>query len=251
MSPILHKNPNLDLLYQTRRGINVYASNKYHFHNQIGRDMILKAIMDSNDLIESDFKTGQDSILEYDFDYPIGVSHCIETSKDDSKNIYYKVRGNRPYLSRMIRGVYPPECSFMTVVLRFVNNQYYLLLTAWIGKRSRPELGNIQFFDEQENPMDAILDSANFWLSHALIDDEPSVDDLLKDLKLITKKDYYRIPWNPQMISDVLNKRLDRKDISLPDNLEMSIPSIKQWLVDNINLNTNSEFDDTKKYLGN
>ena len=45
------------------------------------------------------------------------------------------------------------------------------IITAWIGDKAYPEVGNINRFEDEENPIESLKESVDFWMNHALIEE--------------------------------------------------------------------------------
>jgi hypothetical protein len=123
-----------------------------------------------------------------DFGTPIGVSNCVETTPADSGKIFYAVRGNRPYTSRMIKGVEPKASSKLVVMLLKVGPAY-TIVTSYVGDLAPREIADAAFAyrnrpifasPEEANAFEAekladLKESAFFWAKHALV--EASLSD--------------------------------------------------------------------------
>ena len=73
----------------------------------------------------------------------------------------------------MIKGREPRETSLCTVILRYNDkSKEFTVISAWTGGQSKPELGNINYFEHCTDPVKEIMESANFWMNHALIEEE-------------------------------------------------------------------------------
>ena len=72
----------------------------------------------------------------------------------------------------MIKGKEPQETTLCTVVLRYNETaKEFIVISAWTGGQSKPELGNINYFERCTDPVKEIMESAIFWTSHALIEE--------------------------------------------------------------------------------
>lgn len=233
------------IIYKTRHWLNIVTNDNYHFHDQIGLELLQKIFMDKETLIEEAFNQKKDLSITYDFNYPIGVTLCVECPPH-SKNVYYKMRGTRKYLSRMVRGILPPETSKVTVVLSPLPKAM-LLKTAWFGDSSQPELGNISAFDRNENPMKAVQRSAEFWLYHALIDENPSGEELYKDVKTIAYNEGL-LELTCGDFNRILNARLNRTDIEMSEEVFGNKDLIPEWL-ETIKPSEQNEFSKKKFFI--
>jgi hypothetical protein len=96
-------------------------------------------------------------VEEVDFGRPIGVTICVTTGPGDQ--IIFAKRPRRFGHSRFVIGKGPTDCSVMTVILKAIENNQFLLMTAYIGKNAGPE------------PWDKFATEASkeFWSKHALV----------------------------------------------------------------------------------
>ena len=184
--------------------------------------------------LEGGFNSGQCFSVTYDFGYIIGRTTCVPCPLS-SKNVYFRQRGTRKYLSRMVRHTLPLDTSNMTVIFRRAGKSL-IILTAWIGSSSEPELGNINAFEvmEQEDAEKAIAKSAKFWLTHALIDEAPSVEELYKDVLSIASIQFGTDKVELSQFNDILKIRLDDDSLEIPEDQYTDEVCIINWLKDNI-----------------
>ena len=108
-------------------------------------------------------------VITHDFGRKLGYTHCVECPPKDP-DVYFKRRGNRPYLSRMVKNRQPQECSKLTMVFKR-KSDYMLVISAWIGGTAKPELGDIKSFENAPDYEEAVRESCAFWSTHALIDE--------------------------------------------------------------------------------
>ena len=148
-------------------------SDKFHLHPLISNELIQETITEQFEYIEECISNKMFNIsVTHDFLHTIGVTHCV-TCPPNTKGVYFAHRGNRPYLSRMVRGILPQESSLCTVIIRFNTlTEDFIIISAWIGGASKPELGNINYFEHCSNPLQEIMESAEFWMNHALIKED-------------------------------------------------------------------------------
>lgn len=103
--------------------------------------------------------SGQDFIAEeVDFGEPIGQTICLETHEGD--DIVYAQRPNRTGLTRFVKDREPEPCSTVVACLKRAQEGGYVLLTAYIGRRTPAEPWDTEWATEKSVP---------FWNSHALI----------------------------------------------------------------------------------
>lgn len=206
---------NMNEFYKTRQGTCIYKPTWFHIHQSIDDQLLVDALMNNEASIDEGYVIKQDLQITYNVGYPIGVSMCIECPQN-SPHVYFKVRDQRQYQSRMIHGALPQETSYVTIILKPTRNGLNLI-TAWAGYPSKPELGNISYFEHASNPMESVKESAEFWLNHALIDENPTAEELLIDIKIICKRlglDVNGLPAN--QLSLIVSARLG-KDLSFPE----------------------------------
>lgn len=205
----------MKVFYKTKLGTSIYKPEWFHIHKSIDDRILIDALMNNEASIDVGYQTKMDLQITYDVGYPVGVSMCIECPQN-SPHIYFKVRDQRQYQSRMIHGALPQETSHVTIILK--PTHYGLnLVTAWAGYPSKPELGNISYFEHALNPKESVIESAEFWLNHALIDENPTAEELLIDIKIISERlglDFNEL--TTKQLSCILSARLG-KDISLSE----------------------------------
>ena len=154
--------------YISKNGVSIIVSKRFHEHCQVNDKLLQEAILGESKQIEDAFKEGRKETFTHTFDSTIGVSHCIPCPPH-SDGVYFKRRGNRPYLSRMVKGE-PIPTSSLTFVL-YPMKEGMTLITAWVGDKSYPEIGNINRFEEEENPIERMKESVVFWMNHALVEE--------------------------------------------------------------------------------
>lgn len=152
------------------RGYTFCKNAKFHQHSFISDELISEVITEELEYIEDCIKRGKYNIsITHDFGFVIGTTHCVECPRG-VKDVYFEKRGNRPYLSRMVKGRVPEETSLCTIIIRYDNSSNcFFIISAWVGPQAKPELGNITYFENCANPLEEIMVSAEFWLNHALI----------------------------------------------------------------------------------
>lgn len=154
--------------FYTKKGIKVVPTKKFHEHCQVNETLLKEAIMKQSEFIEEAYVNGKKESFTHSFDRVIGMSHCVPCPPH-SDGVYFKQRGNRPYLSRMVKGE-PIPTSKLTFVL-YPQADRMMLITAWVGDKAYPEIGNINRFEEEDNPIERIKESVDFWMNHALIEE--------------------------------------------------------------------------------
>ena len=150
---------------------------QFHTHD-VTRNMLKYIVYHNLDLFENE--RGKDITITHVFPNIIGKTTCIDTENIENPDIYYAVRGDRKYPSKMIRGVEAQDCSCATMIIsryKWVHEENTNLLivyviTSYIGQRSPKELteieykrsiGRIDFTPEEER------EARSFWSHHALL----------------------------------------------------------------------------------
>lgn len=95
---------------------------------------------------------------EHNFGRVVGQTTCVATSSSD--NIVYAQRLKRAGLTRFVKNRQPELSDKAVVILKRDDYEdYYILMTAFIGKLSGPEPWDPRATDEDRE----------FWSTHALI----------------------------------------------------------------------------------
>jgi len=139
-----------------------------HIHESV-KPYIVEALA-SIDAEQKDFL-----VEEVNFGKEIGKSVCVVTEMHDQ--IIFAQRPNRFGHTRFVIGKEPEPCSSVVVILKLTEEQGYVLLTAFIGRKAEPE------------PWDrnATEKSAEFWSTRALVwGSEP----------IIPGTETFECPWN-------------------------------------------------------
>jgi hypothetical protein len=87
----------------------------------------------------------------------VGETTCLETNEGD--DIIFAQRPGRVGLTRFVKNRQAEATSLVTVILKKIGFQKYLLITAWLGGKAEPEP-----WDRNATPR-----SADFWRRHALL----------------------------------------------------------------------------------
>lgn len=105
-------------------------------------------------------QSGRQNFLaeEINFGETIGQTICVRTSLDDK--VVYAQRPNRAGLTRFVKNREPEPCSTVVVCLKRAREGGYILLTAYIGRRTPAEPWDTEWATDQSVP---------FWNTHALI----------------------------------------------------------------------------------
>ena len=97
-------------------------------------------------------------VASVDFGRPVGETICVATGRDDQ--IVYAQRPGRFGLSRFVKNRRPEPSNAVTLVLKKDGREdYYVLITAFIGAQAPPEP-----WDRNANEQ-----SVAFWSAHALV----------------------------------------------------------------------------------
>ena len=112
---------------------------------------------------------------EVDLGRPIGETICVSTTSGDQ--IVWAQRPKRFGHSRFVKNRKPEPCNAATVVLKKDDREdYYVLITAFVGRRAEPEPWDQRSFLRQLDPAEAERRSREFWGLHALVwGSEPTV----------------------------------------------------------------------------
>lgn len=104
--------------------------------------------------------------LEIYMNKVIGVTHCVQTYKNDE--IVYAPRKGREIVSRFVKNRESDPCDHLTIVLKRVitinDTVIYRLITAYIGFISEMEVGDRNIRTEAEKQR-----CADYWSNHALV----------------------------------------------------------------------------------
>lgn len=113
---------------------------------------------------------GRDEFAEeVDLRRVVGETICIETTRDGGGDeIVYARRPPRRGLTRFVKNKQPAPCRHVTVVLKKITGGAYLLMTAYVGRRSPAEPWDRKW---------ATKDSHTFWSNHALGWDKEEVEE--------------------------------------------------------------------------
>lgn len=95
--------------------------------------------------------------FETDMGRPVGISDLVET--DETDEIVYAKRVNRHTYTRFTKSRKPQPSSIVTVAINKLDNDDYILKSAWIGEVA------YSFPDE----VDAVPESRDYWNRHALV----------------------------------------------------------------------------------
>lgn len=129
-----------------------------------------------------DKEEGGNISITHEYPNIIGKTTCIDTDSIDNPDIYYAVRDNRKYESKMIRGVKAQDCSCITMIIRKYKWEhrdntdllFVYVVTSYIGYKAPKEyteilykrsINKIDFTPQEEE------ESKTFWSHHALLEE--------------------------------------------------------------------------------
>jgi len=107
-------------------------------------------------------------VEEVDFGRLVGGTVCVPTGPGDQ--IVFASRPKRFGLTRFVLNRMSEPSNAVTVILKKDDNEdYYILVTAFVGRRPEPEPWDKKNFSRQPDPQEAERRSREFWASHALV----------------------------------------------------------------------------------
>lgn len=204
---------NKEILFTTHCKTKVFKHTYYRNNSEINEQLLIMVLKEYSEQIDEAYTEESMCILTYNFHHVVGVSFCVECPLK-SDNVYFKRRNNRPYLSRMVMGTLPEPTTYGTVVLKYVKGGM-AVVSSWYGKKAYTELGCIKQFEYDFNPLKSIAKSAQFWTTHALIDNNPSPKQLYEDIILIAQKQGRQLPITISVFNELLSKRLGLNNVLL------------------------------------
>jgi hypothetical protein len=109
---------------------------------------------------------------EVNFVRVVGSTTCVPTHPHDE--IRFAMRPNRVGLTRFVVGRSPEDCNTVVIILKKIeddgsSNSRYVLITAYVGKKSPPEPWDTRTLERRPDPGIAAQESRDFWEHHALI----------------------------------------------------------------------------------
>lgn len=136
----------------------VYDRYNSHAHGEVA-SLLPEALAEIDSLGRKFF------IHEHDFGRVVGETVCVPTGPGDE--IVFAKRPKRFGHSRFVKNCTPDPCSKVVVILKRDDYEdYYVLITAFVGHRPEPEP-----WDRNAND-----NSLTFWSSHALVwGSEPTI----------------------------------------------------------------------------
>lgn len=167
---------NLNFITKCANGMNVFNRLNSHLHQNVS-ESILK------DAISTLTPTERFQKEVINMNRVIGKSNCVSINEEDE--IVYVIRKGRNGPTPMVKNREGMDCSHLTVILKKVDVDSYILISAFIGTESEPEPWDSNFYDpftwEKKDNIDedAYQKSLLFWNTHALIYDESEISLLL------------------------------------------------------------------------
>jgi len=151
----------MKLLGITKNGVPVYDRKVSHVHTPAENYL--------EDLLRKCEFTQPFVNHSFDYGYTIGENDCVKTSDKDV--IYYAQRQNRKGLTRFVKNREPEPTNFVTIVMKFDKaGSYYVMITAFVGKKAEPEIWDLNSIRRDARGFDAAMEaSLQFWAKHALI----------------------------------------------------------------------------------
>ncbi len=131
-----------------------------------GKNGIAHLLPDALSRIDSESR--QFLIEEVDFGRIVGETICVPTGPGDE--IVFAQRPKLFGYSRFVKNRTPEPCTKVVVILKRDDYEdYYILITAFVGQRPQPEPWDRRNFVQQPDPRDAERLAREFWSSHALV----------------------------------------------------------------------------------
>lgn len=167
---------NLEFIGKCANGINVFNRLNSHLHKEVSQNILKEALL----------KLSPNEVFHkkvIDMKRVIGKKSCVTINENDE--IIYAIRKGRNGPTPMVKNREPVDCSYLTVVLKRIEENSYLLISTYIGDVSEPEPWDLNFYNpftwEKRDNIDeeAYQKSLAFWKTHALIYDENEISLLL------------------------------------------------------------------------
>ncbi len=154
-----------------QNGKKVYDRFPSHWHKDVSKEVLLEALskLAPHDIFHKEV---------IDMKYIIGKSHYVEVSKED--DIVYVIRKKKRGPTPMVRNKVPSNSSLLTVLLKQIGAEDYILLSTYIGE-GEPEPWDFHFYYKsswEKNPnlnYEEYQRSVDFWNTHALVYDENDI----------------------------------------------------------------------------
>lgn len=163
---------NLEFIGKCANGINVFNRLNSHLHKNVSENILKEALLK----ISPNEEFHKEVI---DMKRIIGKSNCVLINESDE--IIYVIRKGRNGPTPIVKNREPVNCSYLTVALKRVEENSYLLISAYIGDVSEPEPWDTNFYNpftwEKKENIDEEMyyKSLHFWKTHALIYDESEI----------------------------------------------------------------------------
>ncbi len=167
---------NLEFITKSANGKSIFNRFNSHIHKNVNFETLVKAL------------SGLHLCNEFhkevvDMKCVIGKCDCVPITKNDE--IIYVIRKGRKGPTPMVKKRLPMDSSCITVVLKRIEDDNYILLSSYIGNESAPEPWDSNFYNQftwKKNPnIDelAYAKSIEFWNTHALIYNKDEISLLL------------------------------------------------------------------------
>lgn len=163
---------NLEFIGTCANGKYVFNRLNSHLHKDVSKEILKNALSQL-----SPSTSFHKEIV--DMKQIIGKSHCVSVNESD--DIVYVIRKGRKGPTPMVKNREAINCSSLTIILKKMKDENYILISAYIGDESEPEPWNSQFYyqntwEKNENIDEiAYQKSIDFWNTHALIYDEEDI----------------------------------------------------------------------------
>ncbi len=167
---------NLEFITKSANGKSIFNRFNSHIHKNVNEETLVKALSSLN-LCKGFHKD------VVDMKCVIGKCNCVPITKSDE--VVYVIRKGRKGPTPMVKKRKPIDSSCITLVLKKVEDDNYILLSSYIGGDSAPEPWDSNFYDQftwKKKPnIDklAYKKSIEFWNTHALIYDKDKISLLL------------------------------------------------------------------------
>lgn len=167
---------NLEFITKSVNGKNIFNRFNSHIHKNVTKEVLVKALSDLHLCKEFHKEV-------VNMKHTIGKCNCVPIDVNDE--VVYVVRKGRKGPTPMVKGRKPVDSSCITLVLKRIEDDNYILLSSYIGSDSAPEPWDSNFYDQLtwEKKVDideiAYAKSIEFWNTHSLIYDKDDISLLL------------------------------------------------------------------------
>lgn len=167
---------NLEFITKSANGKSIFNRFNSHVHKNVNEETLVNALS-SLHLCKEFHKE------VVDMKCIIGKCNCVPITKNDE--VVYVIRKGRKGPTPMVKNRKPTDSSCITLVLKRIEDDSYILLSSYIGSGSPPEPWDSNFYDQFTWKKKADIDdvayvkSIEFWNTHALIYDKEEISLLL------------------------------------------------------------------------